>query len=327
MAVYTGNHLENSNERGAEPMKKKIWAVVVVILLVLNLYHTIQLRNEVQNSQSNILSQVISVKNDVQNISSNISYELQKQSSLITDSSWEYGKIDDETWEVPLICSITAKEYQPGVTEAVLICGGKEYPMALRNGKYEATIPVSVWKEDVVSCVQFKEDGNVRTENLNWNLSPMYEIMAEMNAHLDGRATYDEKEDHVVIKRSGMLDMEIFGKGQPVEVNELYVVAAIDGEEVQRINLKAGEAELEHFSQESDWAHYQYDFKQEYEVPYGSELEIFVEYVDKYELHYQMTVDQWAAVKDGEAEYTSEVSWYSVTRVYDEDGNLLWGIE
>lgn len=327
MAVYTGNHLENSNERGAEPMKKKIWAVVVVILLVLNLYHTIQLRNEVQNSQSNILSQVISVKNDVQNISSNISYELQKQSSLITDSSWEYGKIDDETWEVHLICSITAKEYQPGVTEAVLICGGKEYPMALRNGKYEATIPVSVWKEDVVSCVQFKEDGNVRTENLNWNLSPMYEIMAEMNAHLDGRATYDEKEDHVVIKRSGMLDMEIFGKGQPMEVNELYVVATIDGEEVQRINLKAGEAELEHFSQESDWAHYQYDFKQEYEVPYGSELEIFVEYVDKYELHYQMTVDQWTAVKDGEAEYTSEVSWYSVTRVYDEDGNLLWGIE
>lgn len=305
-------------------MKKKVWAGIVIILLVLNLLQMVRLRNEMRNIQSNMLNSMAQVQSEVQNIASNVRYELDRENSLISDSSWFYGDMDRDTWEIELLCSVTAKEYNPDITEAVLICGGAEYPMTLRAGQYEAVIPVSVWKDGSVECVQFREEGQVRTETLNWHFSPVFEVIPDPTASFSGVTSYDTKEASVVGHKKGSVDIEIwsYNESKDVDVKGLYLMATVDGKEIQRSDLLAGEVEIAEYTDSGDAARYTYKLDQKYEVPYGSEFKMYVEYVDSYDLHYRILIDSWIAEENGQKE--SEDARLFSRQIYDADGHILW---
>ena len=105
-------------------MKAKfLRAVPILTLLVclICLWQVAALKKQVTQLQTNLSSQISRVDSSVQGISSQVCYQLEKEASLLSDSSYEYGSFDEASQSVLLDCSVTPKEFSPENTQAFLV--------------------------------------------------------------------------------------------------------------------------------------------------------------------------------------------------------------
>ena len=152
-------------------------AITACLLTVICLLHIYDLRQQILNSENNLRNYLYNVESSIDSIYYNIDTMLFEQATLLADSNWNYGEADIDAKSATIQCSVAPKEYRPDTTTAILICNDTEYPMALKNGEYTLALPLALFDESIISKVLFIDNGTVRTEALDWYITPRYEFL------------------------------------------------------------------------------------------------------------------------------------------------------
>lgn len=300
-------------------------AVLACVLAVVCLFQNYQLKQDIaylKTQQSSIRS---SVQTDIGNIYSQVQSMLEQEASLLSYGEWEYGAADVEDGTVEVICSVTPKEYSAEQTSATLYCGDNAYPMELKDGQYFSKFELSVYENSTVERVVFTEGDTTRTEELGWGISPRYDYLTRVYGILEYSVRNGKEVDgKYVWDLDALIHISAERKVNPVEVKSMALVAELDGEEVDRMDIPLSSAiNAEHGS---NIHQYEYEFKKQYEMPLGSEFFLYLETVDGDNLYHRNVLELFEAKEQEGLDTTAPVqTWNGAeSNIYDAEGNPLF---
>lgn len=301
-------------------MKKNFWHIVTLcslVLLVVCLFQILQLKQEVQNLRHNLSYEISNMESNMVSNTAHIQTMLEKEASILAKSEWSYGKVNQEDYTIEVKCSVTPKEYDPENTQAVITYEGREVPMELVNGEYIANIPVSLFSDTVIGQVMFLEDGKIRAEGLDWNISPYYDHLPYVHTHFSGGGSGSTEDEAYIWSRQGTLEIYVEKKGADSIMQEAAMIRYIDGKEIERTEIP-----LEEYAE--DLSNILYDLDVNYPIPFGSTQDIYVEFVDENELHYRVQIEHTVIGEDGTPEDDGMMWDSSENVIYDKEGNELY---
>ena len=308
-------------------------AVTACVLVGVCLFQISNLRQQIRSLEGNLNVQISGVHNSITGIYANIDNMLSEQENLLISSTWAVGEFDIKSKSAVLQCTVVPKEYHTDDTVAVLICNDTEYPMSLKNGDYTAEVPVPLSGENVVSKVQFKDNGAVHTEILDWRISPRYELLPDMNAYFSGGGSQRLKDGVFIWQRKGEIEIHLTQNESNGSIQSVSLLEYTDGEETARTSIplnavQDGELPAEPVMRVGGSPYVPsilyYPLDREFEIPFGSKFELYIEMVDNYGLNYRVPLDDVIVDSDGKVgEYSQH--WQTLeTKIYDENGVLFW---
>lgn len=304
-------------------MKKyrfEILAALTCILVGACLLYISSLKQDIQNLENNLSSQLSYISNDIQYMYTNIDSILEKKASLLSDEDWSYGAVDAENQSVIIQCSVVPKEYQPETTTAALFCNQKEYPAILSEGRYVAEIPVPLFKESIVEQVCFTNGGTVRSEALDWYLSPWQEVLPYVSINMDSNSHGSKEKTTYQQFYDGTIYIDInnnfYDEGKAVELPSAALLEYIDEKETKRTEITLNYEAYNTLS---------YPLDKKIDIPFGSTFSFLAEVTDQYGFRHRTILDQITVSEEGTDE--SDGYWLSSeASVYDADGNLLYDV-
>ena len=323
-------------------MKKHLSTVATVLALVIavvsqfrisNLQSEIhQLENQLNNSVSMLQSNQSAALSRMQEL-------MEQEASILTQTNFSLDELDLADKTFVLSGSVTPKEHQPGVTEAFLTVNGKAYPMELANGTYTIQLDLPVFEDARVEKVEFREDDVIRTETLDEQWSPRYELLPSVHGRLGGSGRGTAANGVYTWHREGEVRINVEGKGQVIDVRSVTLVEELDGVEVgrteipltstestQRKNAKEEPAPPPTSGIQVDGAESFYHMiDREFNIPFGSTLELLAEVVDGNGLRYRTVLEYWAVNEKGEPvddDYFGLRDLFE--QILDTDGNVLY---
>lgn len=294
-------------------MKKEylfVVQIVTCVLLVICMFKISSLNNQIQNLKNHLSSRISDVEHEVGNISYDISKAMEEEASILSLAQWEYGEIDENSKTVEMFCEITPKEYSSGTT-AEMVYDDKRYPLTYDNGIYVGKIMIPLFEEVHIPLVQFAEDGSVRTEYLEWYLSPRSEVLPYVYAEAPESCSYGRESNatEVSFTYTGNIFLHCGSEDDLDKIQESYVVECIDGKEISRIKF-ANETMCE--------------WNKETSIPFNSTYEVYVETIDIYNFHHRNIVF-YAEISDS-GDVLDNHGWYygAEANIYDDKGNPLY---
>ena len=307
-------------------------AVIALILVVVCLFQIAELKSQIWSVHNGLSSQISGVRSSVDNIHANIANTLNEQANLLVNSTWTFDEADIDAETVTIRCVVTPKEYSPDSTSVVLVCNDAEYSMALENGEYIVVLPIPLFGESILSMVQLIDDGTVRTEVLDWWISPRFEFLPQINAYFIGSSGVRRVDGKLSLHRDGEIEINIYQYENSVIVQSISMLEYIDGEEIERTNIplntipstrQDGAVREEPARRIYGYSEMPTDFycslNKIVEIPTGSTYEMYIELVDNYGFHYRVLLDHIIDSDDNRVEdMVFEIA------IYDGDGNVLW---
>ena len=267
---------------------------------------------------------------------------MEQEASILTQTNFSLDELDLADKTFVLSGSVTPKEHQPGVTEAFLTVNGKAYPMELANGTYTIQLDLPVFEDARVEKVEFREDDMIRTETLDEQWSPRYELLPSVHGRLGGSGRGTAANGVYTWHREGEVRINVEGKGQVIDVRSVTLVEELDGVEVgrteipltstestQRKNAKEEPAPPPTSGIQVDGAESFYHMiDREFNIPFGSTLELLAEVVDGNGLRYRTVLEYWAVNEKGEPvddDYFGLRDLFE--QILDTDGNVLYEVD
>ena len=326
-------------------MKKHLSTVATVLALVIavvsqfrisNLQSEIhQLENQLNNSVSMLQSNQSAALSRMQEL-------MEQEASILTQTNFSLDELDLADKTFVLSGSVTPKEHQPGVTEAFLTVNGKAYPMELANGTCTIQLDLPVFEDARVEKVEFHEGDVIRTETLDEQWSPRYELLPSVHGRLGGSGRGTAANGVYTWHREGEVRINVEGKGQVIDVRSVTLVEELDGVEVgrteipltstestQRKNAKEEPAPPPTSGIQVDGAESFYHMiDREFNIPFGSTLELLAEVVDGNGLRYRTVLEYWAVNEKGEPvddDYFGLRDLFE--QILDTDGNVLYEVD
>lgn len=287
--------------------------IITCILLVISIFRGCALENELQNVQNNLSNRISEVRSDVNNISYEISSTMEKEASLLAMAEWSYGAFDEEAKIVEIICKISPKEYTSETTAAV-VYAGQEYPLTLDNGTFTGAVDIPVFEEAHLELVCFKDGENVRSESLDWYITPRSEYLLDVYAQFSGGQSYRRGEDVLIISYKGDIQVEVINKEDWDDIKKIELVEYMDDKEIARTNISYDDAST------ASWC----EWRKDVEIPFGSTYKVYVETVDNYGLHYHNLV--LLEEIDSYGEPADDWEWWhgAEADIYNAEGNPLY---
>lgn len=321
-------------------MKKYIPSVIALcscLLTLLCLFRISALEDRIYSLQNNLTNMQNVLRDDIRSISSNVLSSVEEGNNLLSTSSYSLEDPNPEGGTVDLSCIVTLKEFEPEGTTAVLTCNGKEYPMNLRGGDFVAKFPISIFDTCRVTQVSFSKDGLVRTQALDWYISPRDEFIPSLYANISGTSTGSAEDGVYSWHKKGNLHVSVEQKGGlRSEINRIDLVQEVDGEESQRrslLNERQDNAVV--FGKtptavvtSQDPFRLEVEIDEDFLCPYGSTLLIYVELRDENGYIHRPIVDEISVTEEGQLDDDRIPLWHGAQgNIYDSDGNLLSGID
>lgn len=300
---------------------KNIVLVINTILLVICLVQISDLKTELQNMRHNTGNQISSIMTNLNNSYSYIEDILEKEASIISNAEWEFGAMDIKAGTVELKAYVIPKEYQPEVTQAFFLCGNEKVAAEFTDGKYTVTMEVSLFEDVNIPAVVFKENGIVRTENLDWHFNLRNDFLPNVYAYMYGTTTYGKtNENRGTWEFNGDVEVDVCAKYiEEFEVENVELIRVLDGKEVECFDITMDAMEA-HDS-------FLYNWNPSYEIPVGSVQEIFVDVTLKGGLVYHSQISRCEMDEQGNP-VKDDVSWEGMeASIYDTEGNFLYDVE
>lgn len=298
----------------------KILNIVSIILLIACVVMIFSLKNEINELRRVVNQNQSMLQSNISAISSSIRNELDQQASLINDSGWTVAAIDTENKTVDMDFYVVPKTYNPEKTKASIICNEKEYSMNLENGRYVARIAIPLFEQTSVSCVNFNEDGTVRSQELTWYINPRYDVIPDVYMHHSGSMTQNYGKDTITRAYSGDIEIDYDHKLMGTSVDKVKVVVAVDGKEIWSDNPK-----LEVVSTDTYSSHYRVPFEQTFEIKKGATLLVYAEATDQNGWVYRTVLEDATISDKGNALPNGSLNQGS--DIYDVDGSLIFKAE
>ena len=295
-------------------MKKRlsVFLAGMCIILAVSLVQIHNLKEEMEREIGSLQSQIQSLETSMNSIYNNVDTMLEKEASLLTFSEWNISSIDVDEQIAKIAIEITPKEYQEGMTEAVLMMGSQEYPMQMKDGRYCAELERPLFETSQIDAVVLRDSTYTRTEHLDWSINPRY-ILPEIYANLSGSWSGGTKgEGFISMSSDCEVHIQVESKGDAAEIKSVQLVHLLDDKVQKRIAIPADE-----------YGEYSIECKDSYKAPFGSRFEVAAEVVDQYGLIYRCTVHRWETDKDGNL--IEDRDWFGrSSAIYSPDGKLLF---
>ena len=325
-------------------MKKHLSTIVTVLALVIAVvsqFRISNLENEIQQLRNHLNSSLSMAQSNQSAAISHMQELLEKEASILTNTEFSLGALNLPERSFTLNGRVTPKEHQPGLTSAFLTVNGESYPMELANGVYTTEIVLPLFEDVQVSKVEFHEGDVIRTETLEEYWSPRYELLPTVSGRLGGSGRGTSSNGVYTWQREGEVRITVEGKGQTINLRSISLIEKLDGKEVGRTEIPLTDTESyrdSHATKEpapppasnftvngSETFYYLLD--REFDIPFGSTLELIVEVADGNGLHYRTVLDHWSVGKDGElaADHTFVHDLFE--QITDADGNILYEVD
>ena len=315
-------------------MKKNTSTIIAAIscfLVVVCLFQISGLKQQIRYLDNNINNRFSNIDSFANNIYANVENQLNEQAKLMTSSDWTLGEVDIGTKMATMHVAVAPKEYRPDTTTAILICNDTEYPMSLKNGEYIASLSLPLFERSVLGKVLLVDNGVVQTESLNWDITPRFDFLPELEARFVGNTQSSSKNGATTWKLNGEVQIHLYQKENGVSVQSISMLEYIDGKEMSKTNIPlnttpssryGGTPERavsavyvsDSYPDSANPSDFYYLLDKSFDVPNVSELKLYIEMVDSYGLHYRIPLDYNHAGRGTGAS------------IYDENGKLLWGV-
>lgn len=326
-------------------MKKHLSAIITALALVIAVVSQFRisgLQSEIRQLENHLNNSVSMLQS---NQSAAISYMqelMEKEASILTNTDFSLGEMDLANKSFVLNGSVTPKEHQPGVTKAFLTVNGKAYPMELNNGVYAVQVDLPLFEEARVEKVEFHEGDVIRTETLEEQWSPRYKLLPRVNGHLGGSGHGSATNGVYTWHREGEVRISVEGKGQIIDIRSVTLVEELDGVEVGRTELPLTSTESNRGNnakeepappptsgtQVNGTETFYHMIDREFNIPFGSTLELLAEVVDGNGLRYRTVIDHWTVSESGENVDDDMWGLRDVfEQILDADGNILYEVD
>lgn len=337
-------------------MTKRISTVVAIIACVLLAFNTIKiisLQEELDKLRSDVNDEIHTVNQNVSDIYDHVQAMLEEENNQLSVSDWEYGEITVDTRTAEITCTVIPKIYTPGVTQGSIVCNGREYALTYADGQYITTIELPLFETSQVTQVKLNDNGTIRTQELNWQIAPRYEVLLNSYVGMGGSASGKPGDNEYLWSTEYTVNIDIQCQGK-FQVQSVEVVEVLDGEEIGRIPVdisnegqdayykafvEKGEAVPKNFNtveKESPVYNGQMSFlyylNEDYHIPNGSMLELYVDVIDGNGLRYRsfaeaVAVDSNGKLDDARAEEKRKYSFAEPVFIFDSDGTVLYEID
>jgi len=327
-------------------MKKLIPYIATVAALSLSVFCMFQisdLKDDIRRMENNFRSELSVLESNYSNIIALTERRLEEHASILTRKEFTYGGMDLDKGTVELLAAITPKEHQPNVTEAILVVNGTEYPMELTEGAYKAAIEVPLFEDTAVSSVVFKEGGTVRTEALDWWRSPHHELLPSVSARLGGSGRGSAGDGVYTWRRTGEVRVSLDSKGKETSVRSVSLIEELDGKEINRIEIPLGNTQSsgdgegpfaavpEPYPPEQAVGYpndFYYDLDKDFNIPFGSMLNLLAEVVDADGLRYRVVLEHWEIDENGNpVDDDAWAFWHMAEWIIGPDGEVLYEVD
>lgn len=318
-------------------MKKNmsnIIAVTACVAIVVCLFQNVQLKRKISNLENNLSNQIMNIDNRINNIYGNIDHQLEEQEHLLAvrEPEWSDITMNLDTKTADMKCAVSPKEFQQGVTMAVLSCNGNEYPMTFEDGKFVASLQLPLFEESRISKVSFCENGIVRTQALDWYMFPRELLMPSVYINTCAGYTWESgKKPYMHL--DGEMEVQIEQKGHPVKVQSISLLVYIEGKEEKRIKLPANTKpttsrnsgnhmeQVEEYIEENQ-ARFYCPVDEKIPFPLNSEMALYIEVADDSGLCYRTKIESGYVNEAGN--YDGVSTWGDETSIFSKDGKKIY---
>ena len=297
---------------------QKILNIATVVLLVICVVRIGWIENELSNIRNTMRNNRSMLQSSIDAISSNVRYEMEQANNILSDSSWNTGGLNIEDKTATLYCYVVPKVYNPEKTVAAIIFNGEEIPMTLEGGRYTAEIIMPLFDASVVDNVQFKEDGTIRTQQLNWVIDPRYDMVPTAYVHYSGESRQNYNGANITRTYKGWAEIDFEHKGFTEIDKDAEIVFLINGKEEWR-----HKPVLEEQYGDEYISHYVAEIEQSFELKRGDTIEMYVEFTDSNGWKYHSVVEDVTISEKGNPVPNREY-YQAEADIYDSDGNLLF---
>ena len=324
-------------------MKKQLTTIVAVVALVIAViaqFRISALQDEIRQLRNDLNNNLSMMRSDHSAAISYMEELMAKEASILTDTQFSLGALNMADRTFMLSGSVTPKEHQPGVTEAFLTVNGKAYPMQLANGVYAIQLDLPLFEEARVDKVEFHEGDVIRTETLDKQWSPRYELLPQINGRLSGSGRGSAANGVYTWHREGEIRVSVEGKGQTIDVRSVAILEVLDGVEVGRTEIpltstksNRNEEPAPETVPESGFTvrgseTFYHEIDRDFNIPYGSTLELVVEVVDGNGLRYRTVLEHWSVNEKGENVDDDLMGLRDLfEKILDADGNILYEVD
>ena len=324
-------------------MKKQLTTIVAVVALVIAViaqFRISALQDEIRQLRNDLNNNLSMMRSDHSAAISYMEELMAKEASILTDTQFSLGALNIADRTFMLSGSVTPKEHQPGVTEAFLTVNGKAYPMQLANGVYAIQLDLPLFEEARVDKVEFHEGDVIRTETLDKQWSPRYELLPQINGRLSGSGRGSAANGVYTWHREGEIRVSVEGKGQTIDVRSVAILEVLDGVEVGRTEIPLTSTKSNRNEEpapepvpESGFTvrgseTFYHEIDRDFNIPYGSTLELVVEVVDGNGLRYRTVLEHWSVNEKGENVDDDLMGLRDLfEKILDADGNILYEVD
>jgi len=326
-------------------MKKHLSTIVTVLALavaVVSQFRISNLQSEMQRMENRLNNSISTMQSNQSNAISYMKQLMEKEASILSHTDFSQGEMDLADKTFVLSGSVTPKEHQPGVTEAFLTVNGKAYPMQLANGAYTVQVDLPLFDEARVDKVEFHEGDVIRTETLNEQWSPRYRFLPQVSGRQSGSGRGSAANGVYTWHREGEIRINVEGKGQTIDVRSVALVEMLDGVEVGRTEIPLTSTKSNrgnHAKEESapppssgtqvnGTESFYHMVDREFDIPFGSTLELMAEVVDGNGLRYRTVIEYWAVNEKGEPMDDAYLGLRDLfEQILDADGNILYEVD
>ena len=324
-------------------MKKQLTTIVAVVALVIAViaqFRISALQDEIRQLRNDLNNNLSMMRSDHSAAISYMEELMAKEASILTDTQFSLGALNIADRTFMLSGSVTPKEHQLGVTEAFLTVNGKAYPMQLANGVYAIQLDLPLFEEARVDKVEFHEGDVIRTETLDKQWSPRYELLPQINGRLSGSGRGSAANGVYTWHREGEIRVSVEGKGQTIDVRSVAILEVLDGVEVDRTEIPLTSTKSNRNEEpapepvpESGFTvrgseTFYHEIDRDFNIPYGSTLELVVEVVDGNGLRYRTVLEHWSVNEKGENVDDDLMGLRDLfEKILDADGNVLYEVD
>ena len=326
-------------------MKKHLSTIVTVLALVIAVisqFRISNLQSEIQQLENHLNNSISMLQSNQSAALSRMQELMEQEASILTHTDFSLGEMDLADKTFVLSSNVTPKEHQPGVTEAFLTVNGKAYPMQLTNGVYTLQLDQPLFEEVRVDKVEFQEGDVIRTETLNEQWMPRYRFLPEVSGRLSGSGRGSAANGVYTWHREGEVRINVEGKGQAIDVRSVTLIEELDGVEVGRtdISLTSTESDRRKNAKEEPappptsgiqvdgTESFYHMIDREFNIPFGSTLELVAEVVDGNGLRYRTVLEYWAVNEKGEPVDDDYIGLRDLfEQILDADGNVLYEVD
>ena len=326
-------------------MKKHLSTIVTVLALaiaVVSQFRISNLQSEIQQLENNLNNSISMLRSDQSAAITHMQDLMEKEASILTHTDFSLSKMNLENKTFVLSGNVTPKEHQPGVTEAFLTVNGTAYPMQLANGIYTIQVDLPLFEEVRVDKVAFHEGDVIRTESLDEQWSPRHRLLPHFNGRLGGSGHGTAANGVYTWHREGEVHISVEGKGPIIDVRSVALVEMLDGVEVGRTEIPLTNTESNRKNnateetvsaptsgiQVNGTETFYHVIDREFNIPFGSTLELIAEVVDGNGLRYRTVLEHQAVSESGK--YVNDDLWGMrdlFEQILDADGNILYEVD